>query len=298
MNKRLESLTIERMSELLGTSDGLSDNIFLSKDISVLTNVEAIAVRLVQTGQPFRLPDFRCGFIRSGSVRARINLLEHTVRQGCIGFLTPGTIIQPIEVSPDFHLCGMAISPEMLHLALRGSLPSIFNGSRMDGRVMVEADDLNQIAQLLQLVRKNLNSQDDRRQVVLHLTAAYLHLFDRLFAAESDARQQSPSNGRRIFDRFIYLVNNHCKQEHQMKFYADSLCLTERYLGTVVRQVSGVTAKEWIDRAIVASAKVLLKHGTLPMVQIADELNFPNVSFFCKFFKRLTGCTPLEYRRQ
>jgi len=68
-------------------------------------------------------------------------------------------------------------------------------------------------------------------------------------------------------------------------------------LGTLIREASGTTAKEWIERSVIAEAKVRLKNSDMLTYQISDELNFPNVSFFCKFFKRLTGMTPLEYQR-
>lgn len=93
-------------------------------------------------------------------------------------------------------------------------------------------------------------------------------------------------------------MNLYGQREHQLGFYADKLCITSRYLGTVILSESGVGAKEWIDRAIISAAKVQLRHSDRQTTQIADELNFPNVSFFCKYFKRLTGFTPQQYRKQ
>ena len=60
--------------------------------------------------------------------------------------------------------------------------------------------------------------------------------------------------------------------------------------------LAGVTAKDWIDRATITLAKVMLRHTTKNISQISDELHFPNDSFFCKYFKRLTGHTPLGWR--
>ena len=74
------------------------------------------------------------------------------------------------------------------------------------------------------------------------------------------------------------------------------MCLTERYLGTVIRQASGVTAKEWIDRALIARVKVELRHTDKSVARISEEMNFPNPSFFSKYFKRLTQQTPAQYR--
>ena len=83
----------------------------------------------------------------------------------------------------------------------------------------------------------------------------------------------------------------------RLAFYAEKLCITSRYLGTVILNESGVGAKEWIDRAVISTAKVLLRHSDKQTTQIADELNFPNASFFCKYFKRLTRLTPQQYRK-
>ena len=74
------------------------------------------------------------------------------------------------------------------------------------------------------------------------------------------------------------------------------MCLTERYLGTVIRQASGVTAKEWIDRAVISRIKVELRHTDESVASISEQMNFPNPSFFSKYFKRLTQMTPNEYR--
>ena len=99
-----------------------------------------------------------------------------------------------------------------------------------------------------------------------------------------------------IFQRFISLVNACSKKERNVNFYADKLCLTPRYLNTVVRQASQQTVMDWINQSIILEAKILLKHGNRLVYQISDELNFPNPSFFSKFFKRMTGMTPHEYQ--
>jgi AraC-like DNA-binding protein len=123
-----------------------------------------------------------------------------------------------------------------------------------------------------------------------------MHHYDRLFNQQADRLAATRSREQTIFDRFIQLVNEYCREQHQIMYYADRLCLTERYLGTVVRHTSGITAKEWIDRALITRIKLELRHTDKSAAQIADEMCFPNTSFFCKYFKRITGITPLKYR--
>jgi AraC-like DNA-binding protein len=134
------------------------------------------------------------------------------------------------------------------------------------------------------------------RQTVSSLVAAMMHHYDGIYRQHIDLLKASQSREQSIFDRFIQLVNQHCAEQHQIGYYANRMCLTERYLSTIIRQTSGTTAKEWIDRAIITRIKVELKHSDKSVAQISDETNFPNPSFFSKFFKRLTGQTPVEYK--
>ena len=67
-------------------------------------------------------------------------------------------------------------------------------------------------------------------------------------------------------------------------------------MSTLIKKVSGKPAKQWIDEAIIARIKVALRHSDKQMTQISDEMNFANTSFFTKYFKRLTGMTPLQFR--
>ena len=67
-------------------------------------------------------------------------------------------------------------------------------------------------------------------------------------------------------------------------------------MSTLVKQVSGKAAKQWIDDAMITRAKVALRHSDKTVAEIAEEMNFPNPSFFCKYFKRLTGLTTQSYR--
>ena len=149
---------------------------------------------------------------------------------------------------------------------------------------------------MLRLLHDLMGEDGTSKEVIYSLITTVTHYYDQLFPDRTSV--SSPSHSNEIFNRFLRLVNLHGSKEHQLAFYAEKLCITSRYLGTLVMSVSGVSAKEWIDRAIISAAKVQLRHSDRQTTQIADELNFPNVSFFCKYFKRLTGFTPQQYRNQ
>lgn len=125
-----------------------------------------------------------------------------------------------------------------------------------------------------------------------------MHHYDALYHRETDLMKQNRSREQTIFDRFIQLVNQHCTEHRQLDYYAQRICLTQRYLGTVIRQTSGVTAKEWIDRALITRIKVELLHTDKSVADIAYDLGFANPAFFSKYFKRLTGLTPQNTGRR
>ncbi|SFF85333.1 helix-turn-helix transcriptional regulator [Prevotella sp. KH2C16] len=295
--RKPEKLTFERMTELFNDDSARqSDKVLLGKEMSIIFDVSAGVQRVVQSGLLLQMPDYRCGFIRRGWVRAKINLVEYTIGAGTMAFLTPGSIAEPLECSADFMLEGMAVSAELVHLALNNHLPRIFNGHKTDGRVRVSEETCGIGDRMLHLLFDVSHKTRYDNQVVLNLIAAYLNFFDQQFAEGMEMPVGHNVSERFLFERFLSLVNNHSRKEHHLGFYAGKMCITVRYLSTMIRKASGVTAKEWIDRSLVTQAKVMLSYSNKNVMEIADELNFPNASFFCKYFKRLAGCTPQQYR--
>ena len=100
----------------------------------------------------------------------------------------------------------------------------------------------------------------------------------------------------RYFERFVQTLSRHYMQERSVGFYADELNLTPKYLTTVIRKASGRTATDWINSFVILEAKNMLKYSALSIQEIAYRLNFPNQSFFGKYFKNHTGKTPSAYR--
>ena len=99
--------------------------------------------------------------------------------------------------------------------------------------------------------------------------------------------------------------NPYCKEITQgllmalcYEIYADKMFLTPKHLSTMVKEVSGKTAGEWIDSLVILEAKAMLKSSEQSIQEIADELHFANQSFFGKYFKHHTGFSPKEYRKQ
>lgn len=96
---------------------------------------------------------------------------------------------------------------------------------------------------------------------------------------------------------FIRLVHANFSRERSVSFYASALCVSPKYLSSMVKEATGRTAARWIDDYVVMEAKNLLRYSGKNVQQVAYTLNFPNQSAFGKYFKHLTGMSPTEFQK-
>ena len=119
-------------------------------------------------------------------------------------------------------------------------------------------------------------------------------LYDQDFVAP----QKNWSLGKQQTEAFIQLVNQKAHTEHELSFYASTLCMSNHHLSMVVKRETGETAKTWIDRATISAIQAELRYSNKTLTQLANEFNFPSLSSFCKFFKRHIGLSPRQYRAE
>lgn len=109
---------------------------------------------------------------------------------------------------------------------------------------------------------------------------------------------QTISASRKLFNGFCKLLSENCRKYHEVRFYADKLCITPYYLSRITHRIFAVSPKELIDRQIIMEIKSLLTTSEMTIKEIAVEYNFESSSYLGRYFRRHTGMTPSEYRRQ
>lgn len=117
------------------------------------------------------------------------------------------------------------------------------------------------------------------------------------FAKEYERRKRSLQTGT-LYERFRHLVQEHCMKEREVRFYANELNITAKYLNAISKQNSGLTASEWINRFAKERILFLLQNENLNIAEIADEMGFSSRSFFTRYVKKAIGFTPSEYRNR
>ena len=264
---------------------------FINDDLGMVISFIQMGSKLFHTGQPYRAKEGRIIRILQGTGRISINLIEYEVSAHQIIIIPDNSLIELLEISPDYDF--QVIVPACNFLpALPGSILS--ETYTRNGIVLsLNEEEWTQAEMFFTLLWNILHSSPYRRETVQHFIISLLYNLKYTYTTTP----LRLSRREEIFRRFIALVNEHSKQERSVNFYADKLCLTPHYLSTIIREASGQTVMQWINQSVVLEAKVLLKHSDLLIFQISDELNFPNPSFFSKFFKRMTGMTPAEYQK-
>ena len=111
--------------------------------------------------------------------------------------------------------------------------------------------------------------------------------------------QEEPNSSlhkKRIIDNFIKLVEKSDGRIRRVDEFANQLCITPKYLSTILKEVMNRRPSTYIQLYTMKAIERRLRFTDMTMQEIANDLNFPNASFFGKYCKEHLGMTPLEYR--
>lgn len=298
-SNRLLLLALRQMRERVGESH--NDYRFLIPELGLLRSIHGIAdvVRFLSVeGQPYRLTEGRVVYFRAGTLRLRINLRELEFKAGDFLVVSPGTVFEFLYISSDLDLAMLAFSNSLMESWQKEELLQVYLQGRLFLHLSLTEQESQRMEQIFALLWEVVHDRPFPKESVQSLISLVFHQTDGFRGRELEAGKQKRSRQEEVFNRFLELVNKYAVQERSCTFYADRLCLTSRYLSTLVRQASGRTVMDWVNEAVMQEAKLMLCHTDKLVYQIADELNFPNASFFCKYFRRMTGMTPKDYREE
>ena len=154
---------------------------------------------------------------------------------------------------------------------------------------------------IFNMIREKIKDKDNvfRMQIIQnYVQITFYNIYNYLISDRRNITEKTvPNNDTTIYERFIKTVEEHYRKEHGVKFYADMLCLTPKYLSSVIYEISGKHASERIHEYILSEAKALLKSTDMSLKNIADVLCFCTPSHFGRFFKRYTGYAPGAYKK-
>ena len=270
---------------------------FITSDFGFIDDLIKMESVLFHLGQPYKMHEGRIVQLTSGKARINVNLSEYTLTPGKVLITFPESILQPLEFTPDTRVRVITATPNFIQDAGNEDFFRHYLANDTNTLLPLDKEENEEVDQYFSLFWSILRAPWFKQEVIRQLFMSLLHYIHDLRANNQEESSKHLTRQEEIFQKFIMLVNKNSCTERNVSFYADKLCLTPRYLNTLIRQTSERTVMEWINRSVILEAKVLLKHSNKMIYEIADELNFPSTSFFCKFFKKNTGMTPLEYQK-
>lgn len=238
---------------------------------------------------------------RSGSATMRIDFKSWTLGVGDVITLFPNDVVCIENVSDDFTVEMLRYDPAMLReasLQLERTVYSRLRNDRCRQGAQVVTDIINAMFNLLRIYFDQPECKCLDQLVLCQLRAFFIGFYDYISRCESDTEDETTTRTNELFNQFMDTLERDYKQSHDVAYYASQLCITPKYLTTIVKRMTGHTPKTIIDHYVVLQLKLQLRNRDITVKQLAWDFHFSDASFFCRYFKQHTGLSPQKFRDQ
>lgn len=158
-----------------------------------------------------------------------------------------------------------------------------------------EAPRLQALFQALLSENESIDTADG--PVPLWLTRAVVWRLAQLAQRDQQLAQRRLSAGP-VYTRWVVLMEAHYLEHWPVSRYAERLGLSTERLNRMLRAETGQNAQALLHARLLREACRRLVHVVVPVTKLAFELGFDDPAYFCRFFRRHTGLSPRDYRRQ
>ena len=301
MEQEIKDISIERIQQLHPDAKGIANDLLVD-----YTEHYIVEGRSPIYKYPLRMDGLFIGLREKGESDFSINLKHFKVKPNDLVIGSPGDLMQSTVNEGTYLSQTLMVSSNFLkemYISLNSFMP--FFASRKEHPVFHLTDDeVQELREYFLLILDAVKRKDDYFciDITKRLIAAYMYKLGSIIyrhRPELQAEANKPiKREETLFKQFINLVSEHHRKERRVDFYAEQLFLSPKHFSTVIKKVSGKTAGQWIDEYVILEAKTLLKYSAMSIQEVAYYMNFPNPSFFGKYFKHHTGMSPSEYKAQ
>ena len=254
---------------------------------------------------PCRIDAFIIGVGTEGETSVSFNLHEFRLKKDSMFIFTPKNILQ-VNSQQYFKADVIAISPDFMrriNIDIKNMMPLFLKFVENPALTLTPEESRSMRGMIAQIERETRGPETHfSLDIVSGLIAATIYkvgdIMYHYLAEHPEGQNNSHNRAEEYFKQFTHLLGEHFREERSVGFYARQLCITPKYLTTLIKRISGQSVSEWIDNYVILEAKTLLKYSTMSIQEIAYYLNFPNQSFFGSYFKRNTGMSPSQYKAQ
>ena len=252
---------------------------------------------------PSRLNALIIGVGTEGETSLTSNLQEFRLKKDSLFIFSPKHILQ-VQSNNRFKAHLIVIAPDFLkriNIDTKRMMPLFLQFGSLPCMELTHAESQS-LRSFISMVEQELKGSetDFSSEIIGGLIAATIYKVGDILThyLTEHPEVDSPIHNRaeEYFRQFTELLGEHYTRERSVGYYARQLCITPKYLTTLIKRISGKSVSEWIDNYVILEAKTLLKYSNMSVQEIAYYLNFPNQSFFGSYFKRNAGMSPSQYK--
>jgi AraC family transcriptional activator of pobA len=234
-----------------------------------------------------------------GNARVKINLQEYHIEPNMIVILLPNYLLEISDHSDDWLVEFILISFDFVSDLKLLAETDLFDKIGRITCLKIKEEEMLNLLDFHAFIVKKYKREDHlyREEIAKSLLHTLVYeVLQLLRSSEITTNGKALTRSEELLTHFIGLLFQFHRQERSIKFYADKMFLTPKYLSKMIREASGKSVSQWIDEMVIMEAKAMLKSSNLTVLQISEKLNFPNASFFGSYFKKRTGLSPIQYR--
>jgi hypothetical protein len=234
-----------------------------------------------------------------GTLEATINLTDYTIRENDFITLSPGSIIQINKIEGKLKLYFMVFSSKFIEgISKTKSIIDLIYITKSHPILSLPKEFACIYEEFFTLMMKVYYKEHSpyNPEILKCMLLSILYRLSDMYHERPIRSETVLSRSEEICKTFSHLVIQHYTTERSIAYYAKQMNITPTHLSNTVKHVTGKTVMDIISEVVIVDAKAQLKSTNIPIHEISDSLNFPNVSFFGKYFKRLTGMSPQQYR--
>ena len=214
--------------------------------------------------------------------------------------MSPGHVMEIQEYSDDYLVSLLVILPSFLQ-NMRYLYPFYFEHveHRYNSIFHLSEEQCESVQGLFLMLQaiSQLN-HPERDELLVKQMEIGTHLIE-IYLQENGLSAPELTPAQQLFNRFKNAFVNHFQESREVQYYANLLCLSPKYFGSIIKKQTGISANEWISGYVIVQAKSLLRHSkNLNIQQISQQLGFSDPAAFTRYFKTNAGMSPKEYRAQ
>lgn len=233
-----------------------------------------------------------------GECEVSIHLSEHKIQENNIIVILPNTFVHVHRQSNDCQFYVAGFNKELLNSTNFFSSTINYLSSLIDSPVIALQPEVTHLFKdyfTLLIKMGRMGTIHPNKELTSSILLTLLHGVGSIHQNIS-TNKRTFNRGEEIVKRLVQHIIKHYNKERSVSFYADLLHISPQHLSTTVNKVTGKTVTDIIAKLVITDAEAKLKSTDLTIQEIAYSLNFPDISFFGKYFKRYTGMSPKQYR--